>query len=161
LIKHPMVIKTEISIRPIKKGELPPCDLLKLADPSSLMIDSYLPKSWIYLAELEKEIIGVYVLFPISDLKVEIKNIAVKPEFQGMGLGKLMLGHAEVTARSMNCKTIRVATANSSIAPLHLYLSQGFLLKEIIPDFFIENYEKPIFENGVQCRDLMVLEKNL
>lgn len=156
-----MVIKTEISIRPLKKGETPPYDLLKLADPSTIMIDSYLPKSGIYLAELEKEIIGVYVLFPISDLKVEIKNIAVKPELQGKGLGKLMLGHAEKTARSMDYKKIRIATANSSIAPLHLYLSQGFLLQEIIPDFFIENYEKPIFENGVQCRDLMVLEKNI
>jgi aminoglycoside 6'-N-acetyltransferase I len=61
----------------------------------------------------------------------------------------------------MDFKIIKIATANSSIAPLHLYLSQGFLLKEIIPDFFIENYEKPIFENGVQCRDLMVLEKNI
>lgn len=156
-----MVIKTEIFIRPIKKDELPPYNLLELADPSSLMINTYLPKSRIFLAELETEIIGVYVLLPITDQKVEIKNIAVKPKFQGKGLGKLMLGHAEMTARSMNYKTIRIATANSSIAPLHLYLSQGFLLQEIIPDFFIENYEKPIFENGVQCRDLMVLEKNI
>jgi aminoglycoside 6'-N-acetyltransferase I len=156
-----MVIKTEILIRPIKKGERPPYELLKLADPSSKMINSYLPKSRIFLAELDKEIIGVYVLLSITDQKVEIKNIAVKPEFQGKGLGKLMLGHAEVNARSLNFKTIKIATANSSIAPLHLYLSQGFLLQEIIPDFFIENYEKPIFENGVQCRDLMVLEKNI
>lgn len=156
-----MPIKTEISIRPIKKDESLPYGLLELADPSSKMLDSYLPKSRIFLAEFEKEIIGVYVLLSITEQKVEIKNIAVKSEFQGKGLGKLLLSHAEETSRSMSFKTIRIATANSSIVPLHLYLSQGFLLQEIIPDFFIENYEKPIFENGVQCRDLMVLEKNI
>lgn len=156
-----MAINPEIAVRLIKKDEHPPYELLKLADPSSVMIDSYLPKSLIYLAEKGKEIVGVYVLQPITIGLVEIRNIAVKPEFQGKGLGKLMLAHAEITAKGLNNNTIRIATANTSIAPLHLYLSQGYILKQIIPDFFVDNYEEPIFENGVQCRDLMVLEKNI
>jgi len=152
----------EIDIRQLRKEEPPPYHLLELADPSRKVIDDYLPGSEIYLAENRAEIIGVYVLYPPEARNtIEIKNIAVLPEFQGKGLGKLMLKHAGNVAQKKGYKKLRIATANSSVAQLHLYLSQGFLLQEIIPDFFIHHYEEPIFENGVQCRDLMVLEKKL
>ncbi|WP_373495121.1 GNAT family N-acetyltransferase [Aquiflexum sp.] len=152
----------EINIRQLQKDETPPYYLLELADPSRRMIDSYLPYSEVYLVESIEKIIGVYVLFPLDQREtIEIKNIAVLPEFQGKGLGKLMLGHAEEISQNMGFSKLRIATANTSIAQLKLYLSRGFLLLEIIPEFFIDNYEVPIFENGVQCRDLMVLEKNI
>ncbi|WP_373522388.1 GNAT family N-acetyltransferase [Aquiflexum sp.] len=152
----------KINIRQLQKGEMPPYALLELADPSRRMIDSYLPISEIYLTESGDKIIGVYVLFPLDQKEtIEIKNIAVLPEFQGKGIGKMMLGHAEEISKNMGFSKLRIATANTSIAQLRLYLIQGFLLIEIIPDFFIDNYELPIFENGVQCRDLMILEKEI
>jgi ribosomal protein S18 acetylase RimI-like enzyme len=152
----------EIKIRQLQKGETPPYSLLQLADPSRKMVDAYLPHSETYLTESGEKIIGVFVLFPLDQKEtVEIKNIAVHPEFRGKGLGKMMLGHAEAISRNKGFIKLRIATANTSIAQLQLYLSQGFLLIEIIPDFFIDHYEEPIFENGVQCRDLMVLEKEI
>lgn len=152
----------EITIRQLQKEEMPPYDLLELADPSRKMVDSYLPHSETYIAEFNEKIIGIYVLFPQDQKEtIEIKNIAVLPEFQGKGLGKMMLVHAEQISKNMGFRKLRIATANTSIAQLQLYLSRGFMLVEIISDFFVDNYEVPIFENGVQCRDLMVLEKEI
>jgi ribosomal protein S18 acetylase RimI-like enzyme len=151
----------EITIRQLKNEEVPPYNLLELADPSRKMIDSYLPQSEIYLTESKENTIGVYVFYPLDQKTIEIKNIAVLPEYQGKGLGKMMLGHAEEISRNKGFTTLRIATANTSIAQLQLYLSRGFLLKEIIQDFFIDHYDGQIFENGVQCRDLMILEKEI
>ncbi|WP_194976217.1 GNAT family N-acetyltransferase [Aquiflexum lacus] len=151
-----------ITIRQLNKGETPPYALLELADPSRKMIDAYLPHSETYLAEFGEKIIGVFVLSPLDQKEtIEIKNIAVLAEFQGKGLGKMMLRYAEEISKKLGFAKLRIATANTSIAQLQLYLSQGFLLVDIISDFFIKNYDDPIFENGVQCRDLMVLEKEI
>jgi len=79
----------EIDFRQLREDETPPYHLLELADPSRKVIDDYLPGSEIYLSENSAEIIGVYVLSPPEALNpIEIKNIAVLPEFQGKGFGK-------------------------------------------------------------------------
>jgi len=76
----------EIDFRQLREDETPPYHLLELADPSRKVIDDYLPGSEIYLSENSAEIIGVYVLSPPEALNpIEIKNIAVLPEFQGKG----------------------------------------------------------------------------
>ncbi len=79
----------EIDFRQLREDETPPYHLLELADPSRKVIDTYLPDSEIYLGEYNGRIIAEYVLYPIdSNNIIEIKNIAVLPEFQGKGFGK-------------------------------------------------------------------------
>lgn len=53
--------------------------------------------------------------------------------------------------------TLVVGTGNSSFDQLALYQKCGFRMKGIIEDYFIEHYEEPIFENGIQCRDMIRL----
>ena len=87
----------------------------------------------------------------------EIINLAVEEGLQGKGIGKLLIKHSIQTAKQMGFKTVEIATGNSSIYQLALYQKEGFRMTGIDHDFFIRNYQEPIFENGIECRDLIRL----
>ena len=42
-----------------------------------------------------------------------------------------------------------------------LYQQEGFDLKVLDRDYFVRNYPEPIWENGVQCRHRLILEKEI
>lgn len=139
--------------------EKKPYNLLLLADPSKKIIDEYLVNSEIYNAKLNDEIVGVFVLYPLLNNSVEIKNIAVLDKYQGKGIGSLMLENAIQIAKKKKYVSIYIGTANSSIGQLYLYQKKGFDISEIKKDFFIENYSDPIYENGIQAKHMIMLEK--
>jgi ribosomal protein S18 acetylase RimI-like enzyme len=150
-----------IIIRKLKQDEGIPYALLLLADPSQQMVDSYIYKGEIHVVEQSREIIGVYVLLGIDDAVVEVKNIAVKDSHQGKGLGSLMLTDTMQKAVSLAYEKIIIGTANASVGQLYLYQKLGFDIIEIIKDFFVENYPGPIYENGILCKHMILLEKQL
>lgn len=138
-----------------------PYDLLLLADPSREMIDSYLVDSDLYVASESGKVIGVVVLFPVDKETAEIKNLAVRPDHQGKGIGKWLLENTIDIARRKHFKRLVIGTANSSLHQLALYQKVGFKVYSLKRDFFVENYPDPIFENGMQARDLVMLEFDL
>jgi ribosomal protein S18 acetylase RimI-like enzyme len=151
----------KFSIIELSEGAPLPYNILLLADPSKRMIDEYLPTSDVFIAILNRETIGVIVLFPLTTEKAEIKAIAVKPDFQGQGIGRLMIEFVLKIAVEKNLRSVCIGTANSSIGPLHLYQKLGFEITEVKKDFFTDNYQEPIFENGIQAKDMLVLTKAL
>ncbi|WP_367897635.1 GNAT family N-acetyltransferase [Leptospira sp. WS58.C1] len=149
------------TIRKLSSDETPPMDLLLLADPDQEIILSYLDRSSVFLMESEKgELIGVYLLLPTRPHTVEIVNIAVSEKFQGQGFGKKLLAHASETARSQGFLTLEIGTGNSSIAQLGLYQKSGFSISGIDFGFFLRNYPDPIWENGIQCKDMIRLSRH-
>jgi aminoglycoside 6'-N-acetyltransferase I len=138
-----------------------PYDLLLLADPSLEQIHSYLPFGKCYSAYVEGELIGAVVLLPIDESKVEIKNIAIAPFYQGKGYGKQLLQKVMDLAKVESYKTIRIGTANSSIGQLALYQKVGFEMQKMLFNFFLDNYEEAIYENGIQAKHMILLEKSL
>jgi len=150
--------KSQWVIRELLPNEKPPMDLLLLADPSEMSIEKYIHKSKVYVAVEEALVIGVYVLMEIAPGKAEIMNVAVAETHQGKGIGKALVLHAIKNARALGMKSIEIGTGNSSIQQLALYQKCGFRLTEIIHDYFIGNYDEPIFENGIQCRDMVRLQ---
>jgi ribosomal protein S18 acetylase RimI-like enzyme len=151
-----------MDIRMLKDGEQPPWNLLLLADPSKDLVSQYLGKGFCYVVESENEVrIGVIVLVPVSNHIIEIMNLAVDEFHQGKGLGTLLLKHGIQTAAEKGYSMVEIGTGNSSINQLALYQKVGFRITGIDHDFFIRNYEKPIFENGIQCRDMIRLSMPL
>ncbi len=148
-------------IRELLIGEEPPYELLLMADPSIEMINKYLGKGECFVAEKGGQIIGVYVLLPIDSDKVELINIAVSENYEGRGIGKQLVLDAINTARKKGFKTIEVGTGNSSIGQLALYQKCGFRITGIDFDFFTKNYPEEIYENGIQCRDMIRLTQEL
>ncbi|MBX2962108.1 MAG: GNAT family N-acetyltransferase [Cyclobacteriaceae bacterium] len=148
----------------IKKLDLTntiPYDLLLLADPSKELVDRYLEKSEVFAAIQADEILGVLALYPLTDDTAEIKNLAVKPECQGQGIGSYLIEEAVRHATIRKLKTVFIGTANSSIRQLSLYQKLGFQVIEVKHDYFIQHYAEPIFENGIQARHMIVLSQDL
>lgn len=148
-------------IKPLQKDDKPPYELLLLADPSREMVDSYLENGCCYVAKKNNHIVGVLVLIEITTHTLEIKNIAVGETEQGKGIGKLLLNHAEEVCSNKQYTKLKIATGNSSIAQLALYQKQGFEITGIDHNFFVRNYPESIFENNIQCKHLILLEKRI
>lgn len=148
-------------IRKLTAEERPPMALLLLADPSQEAVQNYLNHGTCYIIDADDQIIGVSVIQALSCETIELKNLAVLPSFQGQGLGQKLVNDAIKTAKAQGFKRMEVGTGNSSLGPLRLYDKLGFKQYAVDNDFFIRNYTEPIFENGIQCRDLICLTQEL
>ncbi|WP_202080447.1 GNAT family N-acetyltransferase [Caldalkalibacillus salinus] len=150
-----------MNIRLRHKDEKPPMALLLLADPSPRIVEAYLERGDCYIAEMNNETIGIYVLLPTRPETVELVNIAVVEEKHGRGIGRLLIKDAIQTAKRNGYQTIEIGTGNSSIGQLALYQKCGFRITGIDRDFFTSHYQEDIYENGIQCRDMIRLAQNL
>ncbi|MBD0256283.1 MAG: GNAT family N-acetyltransferase [Cytophagales bacterium] len=148
-----------VTTRKLTKGEAIPYDLLLLADETIEIIDRYAKEGQIYVLEGKGQLLAVYVLQAIDPARIEIKNIAVDRNHQGQGIGRFMLRDATSRAKAQGYGTILIGTANGAIKQLYLYQKEGFEITSIKKNFFVDNYPAPIFENGILCKHMIMLEK--
>ncbi|RKD73614.1 acetyltransferase (GNAT) family protein [Sinobaca qinghaiensis] len=148
-------------IRPLTSMEDPPMSLLLSADPSDKMVQSYLDKGVCFVMEKHDQIVGAYILVPVEADASEIANIAVLEKYQRQGLGKALLLDAFSRAENLPVSRLLIGTADASIHQLTFYQAMGFHITGRISNFFVEHYEEPIYENGVQCRDMIRLAKEV
>ncbi|HEY6598791.1 MAG TPA: GNAT family N-acetyltransferase [Pseudomonadales bacterium] len=134
-----------------------PWDLLLDADPSRARVESYLSDELTRVAKLDDVVIGVYALQRIDATSFELMNIAVAESHQGTGLGRRLLGHAIGLAESKGARVIEVGTGNSSFDALRFYQRAGFRIVGVLVNHFVDNYDEPIYENGIQCIDMVRL----
>ncbi|MBX2842322.1 MAG: GNAT family N-acetyltransferase [Flammeovirgaceae bacterium] len=135
----------------------PPYKLLLSADPSYLLIKEYLAKDRCFIARLNDLSIGALVIIQQSHTELEIKNIAVEEKYQGRSYGKQLLQFATDFSKKSGNKKLTICTGNSSINQLALYQKMEFEIERIDKDFFLKNYSNTIFENGIQCKHLLIL----
>lgn len=150
-----------MKIRGLLVDESPPMHLLLLADPSKELVKAYLESGTCFVAEMDKQIIGVYVLLQKGPQLIEIMNIAVDERYHGRGIGKQLIEHAINYAREQGYKMMEIGTGNSGIGQLALYQKCGFRITGVDRDFFNRNYSEAIYENGIQCQDMVRLSQSL
>jgi Acetyltransferase (GNAT) family. len=80
-----------MKIRKLEKNEMPPIELLLLADPSESLIEEYIQRGDCFVADMNHQIVGVYVLLPTRPETVELVNIAVIETMQNQGIGKQLI----------------------------------------------------------------------
>lgn len=71
-------------------------ELLLIADPSEVIIQSYLGRDHLFVLFEDAEAYGIVHLDPLRDKVIEIKNIAIQKGVRGKGRGKQLLTHAIV-----------------------------------------------------------------
>jgi ribosomal protein S18 acetylase RimI-like enzyme len=133
-------------------------DLLLLADPDEQVLDAYIEQGYLFGLFEEQLVYGVMLLLRLDDTTIEIKNLAVAEEVQGRGYGKQLINYAKEFCRREGYPLLIVGTGNSGIDGLAFYQKQGFRFFDIKRDFFLKHYREPIFENGIQCLDMLMLE---
>jgi len=155
------VINYPLTIKKLNANDKIPYELLLLADETIDAINKYIFDSELHVVELEGKIIAIYVLFPINEQEMEIKNIAVKHEYQNQGIGKFLLQDAMFKGKEKKIKFLIIGTASTAIKQLKLYKGVGFKPFGTKKDFFIINYPKAIIEDGMQLKDMIMLRKEL
>lgn len=137
-----------------KKVYLP---LLFQADESERMIDLYLDRGTLFALQSEGgETVGVCVVTVENEETIEIKNLAIAPNFQKQGWARFLIDHVKNTFKG-RYKVLLVGTGDSP-ATLPFYEKCGFKVSHRIRNFFTDNYEDPIIEDGVQLIDMVVLK---
>lgn len=138
-----------------KKPYLP---LLLLGDEQEEMIDRYLERGRLLVMQSESPI-AVCVVTDEGDGVMEIKNLAVHPDFRRQGIGRAMIDEVANYARGIY-HTLQVGTGDSP-ATMPFYERCGFVRHHIIKDFFTANYDHPIIDEGVQLVDMVVLRRRI
>ncbi|MCT8978701.1 GNAT family N-acetyltransferase [Clostridium sp. CX1] len=151
----------EIEIRKLDNKKEIPYDLLLLADPSIEVINDYIYRGDCYVAYINDNIVGAFLLVRTRPLTLELVNIAVKEVYQGKGIGKRLILNAIDIARKNNTKILEVGTGNSSINQLALYQKCGFRIVGVDRDFFKIHYKEKIIENEIECVDMVRLRMDL
>ncbi|WP_267201963.1 GNAT family N-acetyltransferase [Limosilactobacillus kribbianus] len=131
--------------------------LLLLADPERAAIQRYINSSTIFEARHEQELIASIVLQPQDGQRLEIKNIAVHPHWQGQHVATRLLEFAQQYGRQHGYHKLFVGTGSTSFAQLYLYQKVGFRVVGIARDYFVRNYRQPIYENRLHLRDMLIL----
>jgi len=148
-------------VRKLNKEDIIPYDLLHLADPSVEAVTDYLNRGTCYVGELDNEVIGEFVLLPTRPFTLELINLAIAEPHQAKGYGKELVRQAIELARDSGYKVFEVSTGNAGIGQLALYQKCGFRIASVDFDFFRKHYPEPIFENGIECRDMIRLTMDL
>ena len=140
--------------------EVVPLTLLLEADPSESSINSYLAGSWCFVAQQGEEILGACVAKTIREGCAEIFNISVLPSTQGKGIGTQLLKFVLSELESKGMRSVELGTGAFGYQ-LTYYHRLGFWVGEVIHNHFLDNYSEPIFENGIQHKDMLRLYLDL
>lgn len=138
-----------------------PYELLLLADETVEAINQYIFGSVIYLLNDGVKDMAVLALYPNSSTELEIKNIAVTEDYRNQGIGSILIKKSKEIATENGYKTLTVGTSDTGFQQIRFYEKNGFIKKGIRKNFFTEHYPFPIYENGLQMRDMIVLAHDL
>lgn len=89
--------------------------------------DAMVPGGKIHVLKREQNVLGLIVITPQDDALM-VGNLCVAPEAQGKGFGRVLMGHAETMARSMNLAAITLFTNEKMHENIGLYLKLGFVV---------------------------------
>ena len=144
-----------VEIRENKKEYL---ELLLLADEQESMIDRYLDRGSMY-ALFEDGVRAVCVVTDEGGGILELKNLAVCPEYQRKGYGAAMIRFLEERYRGQY-GILQVGTGDSPLT-VPFYEACGFRRSHTVKNFFTEHYDHPIYEAGVLLKDMVYLRKKM
>jgi len=147
-----------MSIYEVSENKKKYMDLLLLADEQEDMIEKYLEKGTMYVLE-DDGIKGECVVTEEDKNILEIKNLAVVPDCHKKGYGRALIEFIAEKYREQYC-ILQVGTGDSPLT-IPFYEKCGFVRSHSMKNFFTDNYDHPIYEGGVQLKDMIYLRKQL
>lgn len=147
-----------IEVKIIESNKKEFLDLLLLADEQEDMIDRYLDRGMLF-ALYDNDLKSICVVTDEGKGIFEIQSLATYPQFQEKGYGRYLINYVCDYFKE-NCTTIILGTGDTPVI-IPFYKKSGFTISHRIENYFIEHYNKPIFEHGVQLKDKVYLKRTL
>ncbi|MEM0135262.1 MAG: GNAT family N-acetyltransferase, partial [Thermoplasmatales archaeon] len=89
------------------------------------------------VATLNGKIVGYATVFFRKNSKIShLESIAVDPDFQNAGIGKMLMGEVERISLEMKCSLIVLETFEKNVSALKLYERSGFTATEVVQDYY-------------------------
>lgn len=147
-----------MEIREIAENKKQFLSLLLLADEQEDMVDRYIADGTMYILD-DNGVKGECVVLPIGSNTLEIKNIAIHPDYHRKGYGKALIDFI-IEKYKGKYSVLQVGTGESQ-ATIPFYEKCGFIRSHTIKNFFIDNYDHPIYEEGILLVDMVYLKMDL
>lgn len=147
-----------MEIREVTSDKKQYISLLLLADEQESMIDRYLERGDMYVLDDCGDVIGECVVTDEGKGVLEIKNIAVEPKRQGQGYGKLLIDF--ILKKYCDKYSVLQAGTGDSILTVPFYERCGFVYSHRVKNFFVDNYDHLMFENGVKLVDMVYFRRS-
>lgn len=133
-------------------------ELLLLADEQESMIDRYLERGDMFVLK-DNGVKAICVVTNEGKGVCELKNIAVTPDFQRQGYGKRLINHLfDYCSEKYHQMIVGTGDVLSTIG---FYKSCGFEYSHRIENFFTDNYDHPLIEDGVLLKDMIYLKREI
>lgn len=133
-------------------------NLLLLADEQESMIDRYLERGEMFILK-ENGVKAVCVVTDENNGVCELKNIAVTPDSQRQGYGKKLVNYL-LSYFSKNYRQMIVGTGDVP-GTIGFYKNCGFEYSHRVENFFTDNYDHFMVEEGVLLKDMIYLKRDL
>lgn len=143
-------------LNPDRSALLP---LLLIGDEDAQQVALYIDSGRAFVAKQQDTIVGVVLVIAAEAETIEIKNLAVKPDLQGTGIGTALVESVDTYYAHAATRVI-VGTGDADVQNILFYLKRGFRFYAVKHGFFAA-YDKPIVANGVMLRDMVMLEKSI
>lgn len=132
--------------------------LLLLADEQESMIDTYLERGTLYVLD-DNGVKSECVVTDEGNGILEIKNLATEPAYQRQGYARALIQFLEEKYKNTH-DFLQAGTGDSPLT-IPFYEKCGFTFSHIVKNFFVDNYDHPIYEGGKQLVDMIYLRKKL
>lgn len=130
-------------------------NLLLLGDEQESMIGRYLERGEMFVLA-DNGVKAVCVVTDEGEGTCELKNIAVAPDAQRQGYGKKLVDYL-ISYYGERYERMLVGTGDVPSTVL-FYQHCGFTYSHRVENFFIDHYDHPIIEDGIQLKDMVYLK---
>ncbi|MGR5094726.1 GNAT family N-acetyltransferase [Vibrio maritimus] len=143
-------------VREVKQTELP-LDILLIADPEEAAINAYRERCIGFAVYMQGALVGALLVEVDAEQRsAELFNIAIYDEFQGKGFGGVLLSETLALLSQKGIDSVELGTGTFGYQ-LSFYQKHGFRVDSVVKNFFLDNYDEPIFEHGIQHKDMLRL----
>jgi GNAT superfamily N-acetyltransferase len=133
-------------------------ELLLIADEQISMIEKYLYRGDMF-ALYDDDVRTICIITREEAGVYELKNIVTVPKYQRKGYGQHLISFI-VDYYKESGGELYVGTGDS-LTILRFYQRCGFIKSHVVKNFFIDNYDHPMYEDGQQLIDMIYLKRNL
>ena len=133
-------------------------ELLLLADEQESMIDRYLERGDLFVLD-DNGVKAVCVVTDEGDGVCELKNIAVTPDSQRQGYGKKLISH--LLSHYAGKYTRMIIGTGDVPSSVRYYERCGFKPSHRNENFFTDNYDHPMIEDGILLKDMVYFKREM